>query len=783
SDKVQGRPLNKEETNEVIRRPNYGIKGRETEVYANYFEVKKIAEKPSPKKPFPDTLRAVFQKLEEQERDGWFSGIGVVYDCTSTLYTTESLNLGSENKFATTLVILKEEGQDGEEQNNKFNETEYIVKVCKLQRVNLEDLEKNFAGNNMDWNYFDLAGIDGINALIHHIPSMKYVRIDESIFLPSTRRSLGGGAEIWMGWFESFRPGQVFYEPGNLVELIKKFLGLRPTEFLPSRLDQNRHQRINKFIKNLKFNLTYRNNRIMKIKGLSTFKSFEVKFDSEEFGKQIDVQKYYYLKYKKNLEYSYLVEIKGHDTIKVPIEGQRFKTSNLSGEQRKTMIKYTALCPRDNIKSLKEGINNVLEFKNDEKLKEFGTVVDTEMTIAPARVLSPPSVLYHPNSKAGKSFVADKGVWNLRNRKYIKSGTPLNYWIVIVFSRFSHNMLYSLKGLIKEFVRISRAQGMEIYQDNPRIEFCRDEVVSEIIEEEIKKQYRNANKMLKNDIQFMFIVLPDEDEKRYHAVKNTVDTILGIPSQCVQYDKIKKSSQQYFANVSSKVNIRLGGINQSIDGINVPFWKNDHVLLLGADVTHFTGQAGPTVMPSICAVVGSLDKQGGQYFPMIESQKVGQEKIENISGMVYRILSVYHEKNGALPDRIIMYRDGVSESQFKMVLEYELKKIKEACIKLSGSYKPKITFITIGKRHQTRLYPKEQIDTDSATRSVSIPPPTYYAHLAAKRASPDGYEKQFRLHCPRFNFLIVYKMTEKRKNDQYTYIVEESLTENQGASD
>ncbi|CAJ0761324.1 23236_t:CDS:10 [Entrophospora sp. SA101] len=718
SDKVQGRPLNKEETNEVIRRPNYGIKGRETEVYANYFEVKKIAEKPSPKKPFPDTLRAVFQKLEEQERDGWFSGIGVVYDCTSTLYTTESLNLGSENKFATTLVILKEEGQDGEEQNNKFNETEYIVKVCKLQRVNLEDLEKNFAGNNMDWNYFDLAGIDGINALIHHIPSMKYVRIDESIFLPSTRRSLGGGAEIWMGWFESFRPGQVFYEPGNLVELIKKFLGLRPTEFLPSRLDQNRHERINKFIKNLKFNLTYRNNRIMKIKGLSTFKSFEVKFDSEEFGKQIDVQKYYYLKYKKNLEYSYLVEIKGHDTIKVPIEvcyileGQRFKTSNLSGEQRKTMIKYTALCPRDNIKSLKEGINNVLEFKNDEKLKEFGTVVDTEMTIAPARVLSPPSVLYHPNSKAGKSFVADKGVWNLRNRKYIKSGTPLNYWIVIVFSRFSHNMLYSLKGLIKEFVRISRAQGMEIYQDNPRIEFCRDEVVSEIIEEEIKKQYRNANKMLKNDIQFMFIVLPDEDEKRYHAVKNTVDTILGIPSQCVQYDKIKKSSQQYFANVSSKVNIRLGGINQSIDGINVPFWKNDHVLLLGADVTHFTGQAGPTVMPSICAVVGSLDKQGGQYFPMIESQKVGQEKIENISGMVYRILSVYHEKNGALPDRIIMYRDGVSESQFKMVLEYELKKIKEACIKLSGSYKPKITFITIGKRHQTRLYPKEQIDTD-----------------------------------------------------------------------
>ena len=81
-------------------------------------------------------------------------------------------------------------------------------------------------------------------------------------------------------------------------------------------------------------------------------------------------------------------------------------------------------------------------------------------------------------------------------------------------------------------------------------------------------------------------------------------------------------------------------------------------------------------IPSICAVVGSLDKQGGQYFPMIESQKVGLEKIENIGEMVRRILNVYREKNKDFPDRIIMYRDGVSESQFKMVLEYELEKIK-----------------------------------------------------------------------------------------------------------
>lgn len=53
-----------------------------------------------------------------------------------------------------------------------------------------------------------IAGIRGLNALIHHMPSMKYTQFGESTYLPSTRKSLGGGVELWMGWFESVRPGQ-----------------------------------------------------------------------------------------------------------------------------------------------------------------------------------------------------------------------------------------------------------------------------------------------------------------------------------------------------------------------------------------------------------------------------------------------------------------------------------------------------------------------------------------------------------------------------------------------
>jgi hypothetical protein len=44
----------------------------------------------------------------------------------------------------------------------------------------------------------------------------------------------------------------------------------------------------------------------------------------------------------------------------------------------------------------------------------------------------------------------------------------------------------------------------------------------------------------------------------------------------------------------------------------------------------------------------------------------------------------------------------------------------------------------------------------------------------------DGYEKQYKLHCPRCNLFLAYEVTEKRKSGPYPYIVEGSLTENQG---
>jgi len=66
--------------------------------------------------------------------------------------------------------------------------------------------------------------------------------------------------------------------------------------------------------------------------------------------------------------------------------------------------------------------------------------------------------------------------------------------------------------------------------------------------------------------------------------------------------------------------------------------------------------------------------------------------------------------NRALPQKLIVYRDGVSEGQFQKVLENEVGRIKSACKRISlqrikegfSKYETKITFIVTQKRHHSR---------------------------------------------------------------------------------
>jgi len=84
------------------------------------------------------------------------------------------------------------------------------------------------------------------------------------------------------------------------------------------------------------------------------------------------------------------------------------------------------------------------------------------------------------------------------------------------------------------------------------------------------------------------------------------------------------------------------------------------------------------------------------------------------------------KKADIAPKRLIFYRDGVSEGQFKHVLELELPLIKEACAELKIN--PKITLIIVGKRHHNQLFPPNNISDRSGNAPAGSVIDTGIAH-------------------------------------------------------
>ena len=99
------------------------------------------------------------------------------------------------------------------------------------------------------------------------------------------------------------------------------------------------------------------------------------------------------------------------------------------------------------------------------------------------------------------------------------------------------------------------------------------------------------------------------------------------------------------------------------------------MMIFGADVTH-PGPTDSKISESIAAVVGSLDPDCTHYATRMYAQKAQKqqayEKIHNLDKMVRSLLEEHRERNQRFPDKLIFYRDGVSEGQFEDVNKFQI---------------------------------------------------------------------------------------------------------------
>ncbi|KAL5842663.1 hypothetical protein ACOSQ3_013266 [Xanthoceras sorbifolium] len=352
--------------------------------------------------------------------------------------------------------------------------------------------------------------------------------------------------------------------------------------------------------------------------------------------------------------------------------------------------------------------------------QNFGIDVNTNMTRVVGRILGRPELkLAGPDGKAIKITVdAEKCQWNLVGKAVVE-GRRIERWAVLDFSYYSENYdRLNPNHFIPKF--IARCKNLGMHVSNPVLYEPASMKQLENVDglyQLLERVTTRASQMCRGQLQILVCVM-DTRHSGYKYLKWISETRIGVVTQCCLSGHANSAKDQYLANLALKINAKLGGSNvELID--RLPYFEGEgHVMFVGADVNHPGSR--DTTSPSIAAVVATVNwPAANRYVARVRPQGHRTEKILNFGDMCLELVDSYDRLNKVKPEKIVIFRDGVSEGQFDMVLNEELIPLKRAFQR--RDYYPTITLIVAQKRHQTRFFPESRRDGGS---TGNVPPGT-----------------------------------------------------------
>jgi eukaryotic translation initiation factor 2C len=702
----------------------------------------------------PRICREAFQRVADEL--GWKKG-SYAFDGRSLLFSIDNQLLASVKGVYTNEFEVALPGER--------RPTHVSVKVEKVAIISFTALRDYVQGRDSEAALNALQCLDvvlkssmGFNSLTdpNILTGARFF-----LFYNQQAPSLGGGAQIWQGYKQALRPCQSGLaltldsataavwdvgnpsKPKNLAQIMNELLRDQRNPPRPGQpLDRTHTTALDRAIRGLKVRAIH-NGFKRTVKGLSRNtpweEFFEVPVDEKQpdgAKKKVSVADYFKDKYQITLTERHLPCVTiGNGQTFLPAEvadvlpGQR--QGKLNGRQTSAMIKIAAQKPDRKLSFIREQVQRVNGTAKPE-MDAFGLKLTTNVPEVKARILDNP-LLDYANQK--RFDPRNTGAWNMKGLSFVDAN-PIKSWCVISFV-WQQDMKRDLNGFVEEFARGLDQYKVKVPKNNqgtvmpPLIEVKRDESAFQAM----NRGCEAAETAYGAKPSIIIVILADDGVNTYRDVKQTSDSLLGIPSQCMVAAKIglgrpPRGREQYIANVAMKVNAKLGGRNNilSQDFIQskhfLQFWSRPFIVF-GADVTHPPAGAASDA-PAVAAVVASWDATVTRYAARVSVQQRHpdcRDIILELKQMVKELLiEFYRASRGHKPERILFYRDGVSNGEFDAVIKYEYRAIREACMELGdgqSQYAPPISFIAVQKRHNTRFFPTSPQNAD---RSGNVMP-------------------------------------------------------------
>ncbi|KAI0698193.1 argonaute-like protein [Cerioporus squamosus] len=704
----------------------------------------------------------------------------VVYDGRKNVFASRRLPLGPTDtrEFSFSLAdapaLQATEGGSEPRSEPRRGPRVYTVRLALANTINPEVLRRFVAGKQSHDNDV-LTGITALNVVMRMQPSLHYPSNSRSFFTNRETKDIGGGIVLWRGYFQSVRPaiGRMLinvdittgfmYKPGSMLDLALDFLGgpRNPNRLAPNRgFPERERLRLQRFFSGLRVLVhlpeqahsgpASRNPR--PVAKLTTAGASQLSFKNRK-GVTFTVAQYFQSVHNVTLRFPDIVCVQFASGAQVPMEccfipeGQ-FMRKQVPPEKVKDVLSFAAKNPTERLNSIREGLQT-LAYGQSEYVRDFGMHVEENAgrpLEVKARVLQAPTLRYHETSKQPTITPRD-GEWNMIDKKFYRPMT-IKRWIVVIYERQQRYRMQDAQDLVSNFLLTFAGVGMQVEESDPIISY---QDPSGSIENQLRGIGRQCLQKHRGQggPQLIVVVLPATAGDIYHAVKHFGDITQGVATQCLNTLKCKGARHQYYANVCLKINVKMGGINVVPEARSVPALTDPHnpTIIMGADVMH--PAPGSQGRPSFTSLVASVDSDNSRYVAECRAQTGRVEMIEDLKDMVENVLKLYKdyradkEKKPFNPQRIIFFRDGVSEGEFRQVLQRELPQLQAACATLG--IQPKITMLVVGKRHHVRFFPMRQSEADPSGNCPAgtvvdsdITHPTEFDFYLQSRQAPAG---------------------------------------------
>ncbi|KAK0431530.1 argonaute-like protein [Armillaria borealis] len=728
-----------------VKRPSYGKEGRPIKVLANVCEASVPEgmiyqydvqiyvgdDESSDKEKTLDMSfnRSLFDKMQNSFQDVFTPR--AVYDGKKIAFASHELDLGTSDKRQFDLMM-----DNGPERPPK----RFIVCLTKSSVVNLECFRvlQRFTKGLQSYDNEVQKAFTALNVVIRMAPSQKYPSRGRSFYMHETK-SIGYG-------LSSVRPAVdrllinvdvttgIMYKDGPLIPLCLEYLGLRlnqahqldPQQGLPPY----ERIRLQRFLSGMKIvpilaisGARGRKGKPVLVKRLTDKNASTLTFTPHGGGAATTVAAYFQQQ-NQPLQYPHIICMETPSGAFIPLEkcevlpGQHIK-KEIPPEAVAEVVAFSTKPPMERLTVIKKGVE-LLQYNKSEYVEAFGLNIKSDSLPSKinARVLPAPKLQF-----GGKTtFIPTFGSWNMVDKQVYKAAS-IKEWMVIIYADRSSMSQQDAKKMVVDLIKGCQSVGMAVELTNPLIKF--ENGLSGNISQQLAQaggQYKANRKCLPG---LIVAILPDHGNSgMYNEIKHFGQFKAGVATQCLKVGKCINAKMQYWANVTLKINPKLGGINvvPASESSKVLSDPQNATIVMGADVMH---PSPGSVTPSYAALVSSVDKLGAKYIAKSSMQTSRQEMISGLRDMAKEAIQLYIKDRSnvekittasAKPKCLIFFRDGVSEGEFEQVLEKELPLLKAAC--QDAGINPKITFITVIKRHHIRFFSDDPKDIDRNSKNL-----------------------------------------------------------------